>query len=167
MVSFRCLGRFFWAVTAIALFIPGVATAQDRDTQEVQRYVLTDAGLAKYTAATKKLAALPGNPAGACNDDGETGSIAAAAAKLEATPGAKAAVTSAGMTAHEYIVFSFSLLQNSLAAWAVSQPGGTLPPGVSQANVDFYKKHAAEIDSLPKSSEGGCDDQAAGDDDSQ
>ena len=31
------------------------------------------------------------------------------------------------MTAHEYVVFSFSLLQNGLAAWAVSQPGGKLP----------------------------------------
>ena len=166
MVSFRFLGRSFRALTAVALFIPGIAIAQDHDTQEVQRYALTDAGLAKYSAATKKLAALPGNPAGACDDNGETGSIAAAAAKLEAAPGAKAALTSAGMTAHEYIVFSFSLLQNGMAVWAVSQSGGKLPPGVSQANVDFYKKHAAEIESLPKSHEGECDD-SAGDDDSR
>jgi hypothetical protein len=163
MVSFRSLSRSFWAVTAIALFIPCVAIAQDPDTQEVQRYALTDAGLAKYSAATKKLAALPGNPAGVCDDDGETGSIAAAAAKLEAAPGAKAALTSAGMTAHEYIVFSFSLLQNGLAA-AMSPSGGKLPPGFSQANVDFYRKHAAEIEGLPKSKEDGCDD-SGGDDD--
>jgi len=165
MVSFRSLGRSFWAITAVALFIPGVAMSQDKDTQEVQRYALTDAGLARYSAVTKKLAALPGNPAGACDDDGWTGSFAAAAAKLEAAPGAKAALTSAGMTAYEYIVFSFSLLQNGIAA-AMSQPGGKLPPGVSQANVDFCRKHAAEIESLPKSHEGECDD-SAGDDDSR
>jgi hypothetical protein len=28
-----------------------------------------------------------------------------------------------------------------MAAWGLTQPGGTLPPGVSQENVDFYNSH--------------------------
>jgi hypothetical protein len=32
-----------------------------------------------------------------------------------------------------------------MASWAMSQPGGTLPPGVSKANVDFVKQHDAEL----------------------
>jgi len=29
--------------------------------------------------------------------------------------------------------------------WAVGQPGGKPPPGVSQANVDYFRKHEAEM----------------------
>ena len=46
-----------------------VARAQDADTAEVQRYVLTDAGLAKYSQATQKLAALPPDAAACADDD--------------------------------------------------------------------------------------------------
>lgn len=158
------LGGTVWVLVAIACLLPQAGIAQDRDTQEIQRYVLTDAALAKYKAATKKLATLP---AGGCSEDEETQSIAAAVAKLDAMPAARAAITTAGMTTREYIVFSFSILHNGLAAWAVSQPGGKLPPGTSQANVDFYKKHAAEIESLPKGKEPDCDDAADEDDDTE
>jgi hypothetical protein len=103
--------RLLGAVT-IALLLPGFAAAQDRDTQEVQKYTLTDAGLAKYSQATKKLAALPG---GDCDDD-DSQSIDDAAAKLNASPGAKTAIQSAGLTPREYVLFSFSLLHSGLAA---------------------------------------------------
>lgn len=133
---------------AVLLFTGArVACAQDKDVAEVQRYVLSDAALGKYTQATKKLAALPG---GNCSDDddSENPSIDQMAARLAAVPGAQAAVQSAGMSVREYVVFSMSLLQNGLAAWAVDQPGGKLPPGVSRANVDFIKKHGAELKQL-------------------
>lgn len=139
----------------IALLLPGFSAAQDRDAQEVQSQVLSDAGLAKYTQATRKLAALPG---GDC-DDGDSQSIDQMTAKLNASPGAKAAIQSAGMTTREYVVFTWSLLQTGLAAWAVDQPGGKLPPGTSKANVDFYKKHAAELQQLEGLRQGDdCDD---------
>ena len=70
----------FWALTAVALLLPAVATPQDRDTSDSQ-------------------------------------SIDQSAAKLNAAPDAKAAIQSAGMTARDYIVFSWSLVHNGWAAW--------------------------------------------------
>jgi len=160
MISFQGLGGSFWILAALAFVLPQTGTAQDRDTQEIQRYVLTDAAFAKYKVAAKKLATLP---AGGCDEGEDSESIAVIVAKLDAVPAARAAITSAGMTTREYIVFSFSLVQNALAAWAVSQPGGKLPPGASQANVDFYRRHAAEIESLPKGKEPDCDEAAEDD----
>jgi hypothetical protein len=118
--------RLLGAMT-IALLLPAFAAAQDRDAREVQGHVLTDAGLAKYTQATKKIAALPG---GDCDDD-DSQSIDQMTAKLNASPGARAAIQSAGMTTREYVVFTWSLLQTGLAAWAVDQPGGKLPQSPS------------------------------------
>jgi hypothetical protein len=139
--------RLLGAVT-IALLLPGFAAAQDRDSQEVQKFVLTDAGLAKYSTATRKLAALP-RDAAACADDGaDSKSIDEIVATLNATPAAKVAIQSAGLTPREYVVFSMSLLHTGLGAWAAEQPGGKLPPGVSKANVDFYQRHAAEMKKL-------------------
>jgi len=134
------------------------AAAQDADSQEVMRYTLTDAGLAKYTKASQNLAALPGGPPGCAKDDdsdSDSNSIAELAGKLDSTPGAKAAVQSAGMTSREYIVFSMSLLQNGLAAWALQQPGGKLPPGLNKANVDFVNSHGPQLDQL-KGLDKGC-----------
>jgi hypothetical protein len=135
-------------IVSAALLAPGFVAAQDADTREVQSYVLTDAGLSRYALATKKLAALP-RPAGACEDgDSGSASLSDMVAKLDAAPGARNAIQSAGMTTREYVVFSMSLLHNGLAAWAASQPGGKLPPGASKANVDFYNQHKAELEKL-------------------
>lgn len=163
MFKFHGLGRPLWVLATLAFILPPAAIAQDRDTQEIQRYVLTDAALAKYKAATKKLVVLPGSR-GSCDDEDNSGTIADLVAKLDSIPGAKAAVTSSGMTTREYVVFSFAMVHNALASWAVSQPGGKLPPGTSQANVDFYQRHAAEFESLPKSEATDCNDEAAEDD---
>jgi hypothetical protein len=68
------------------------------------------------------------------------------------------------MTSREYMVFSLSLLQNGMAAWAVSQPGGTLPPGASRANVDFLKKHDAELKQLERlTPKGSCNEDVSED----
>jgi len=144
------------AAAAALTMLP--AAAQDADSQEVMRYTLTDAGLAKYTKASQNLAALPGGPPGCAKDDdsdSDSNSIAELAGKLDSTPGAKAAVQSAGMTSREYIVFSMSLLQNGLAAWALQQPGGKLPPGLNKANVDFVNSHGPQLDQL-KGLDKGC-----------
>jgi hypothetical protein len=138
------------AASMMVLAVPRVASAQDADSQEVLRYTFTEAAFAKYTQATKRLAALPAEDACDDEDDEDTDaqSLDAIAAKLDAMPGAKAAIQSTGMTTREYVLFSLSLLHNGLAAWAASEPGGKLPPGVSQANVDFLKKHDAELKQL-------------------
>jgi hypothetical protein len=151
---------------ALLVTLPRVACSQDADTKDVQRYVLTATGLAKYSQSTRKLAALPVGQ-DSCDDesDGESQSINDMVAKLEATPGAAAAVQSTGMPLREYVVFSMSLLQNGLAAWALEQPGGKLPPGVSKANVDFVRKHDAELKRLGElRPQADCDEPAADDD---
>jgi hypothetical protein len=131
------------AASTMLLALPRIALAQDADTQEVLRYTLTEAGLAKYVQATKKLMALPG---GGCDEeDTESQSLDDMVANLEAAPGAKAAIQSAGMTPRDYVLFSMSLLHNGMAAWALSQPGGKLPPGASKANVDFINQHNAQL----------------------
>jgi len=80
------------------------------------------------------------------------------AAKINAVPGAQAAIQSAGMPTREYIVFMWSMMQNGMAAWALTQPGGKLPPGISQSNVDFYKRHEAEMTAL--GDQPGCEDES-------
>ena len=151
----------------VSLFLPGLAAPEDRDTQEVQGYVLSEAGLAKFAQATKKLAAMLDGMNDTCDEDSDSTSLNDMVAKLNAKPDAKAAIQSAGMTTREYVVFSMSLLQNGLAAWALSQPGGTLPPGVSKANVDFYKKHEVAI-AVARGPQGSsdCDEDDRDDDES-
>jgi hypothetical protein len=153
------------AAWAAVWVMPGSVTAQDADTREVQNYVLTDAGLSKYTQATKKLAALPRASASSCeDDDSDAQSLSDMVAKLDAVPGVKSAIQSAGMTTREYITFSMSLLQTGLAATMVGQSGGKLPAGVSKANVDFYNKHTAELEKLAALRKD-CEDEAAEGDD--
>jgi len=153
---------------ALMLILPALAAAQGPDAQEVSRYVLTDSGLAKYTLATEKLSALG---AAGCEteseDDSDTGSLAAAVAHIDANPPAKAAIQSAGMTSREYIVFGMSMLQSGLAAWGLDQPGGKLPPGISMANVTFFRTHAAEMERLGELTKSGCNADDSGEDDGE
>ena len=150
------------AATVVSAVVSGPASAQDADAQEVLRYTLTDTGLMKYTVATQKLAALPAGT-GHCDDDDsdDSQSLDDMAAKLKAVPGASAAFQAAGISPREYVVFSMSLLQNGMAAWAVKQPGGALPPGVSKANVDFVNRHEADLKKLEGfNRQDECDDGA-------
>lgn len=139
-------------VLLLALALPAPSLADD--TQEINRYVLTAAGLAKYTAAIEKLRPLAAQVA-SCEDSGSS-SIAAAAARIDRVPAAKAAIASAGLTSREYIVFSFAVFQAGMAAWSQEQGGG-LPAGVTQANVNFYKSNKAKIEGIAPLDDG-CDD---------
>jgi hypothetical protein len=40
------------------------------------------------------------------------------------------------------------MFRHGMAAWALEQPDGKLPPGVKKANVDFYRGHEAELKKL-------------------
>ena len=144
---------------AIGLAIPGIGAANENDKREISSYALSEAGLAKFTQATQKLSAVEG----ACateddDDDSDTQSLDQMVTKLNAVPGAQAAIQSAGMTTREYVVFMWSMMQSGMSAWAQSQ-SGKLPPGVSQANVDFYKKHEAEMKALGENDP--CGDEEA------
>jgi hypothetical protein len=153
------LAKAFAVAATIALAAPGVAAANDKDSREVAAYVLTEAGLAKFTKATQNLAAVPGACAKEDDDGSNSQSIDQMVAKMDAVPGARAAIQSAGMTTREYVVFMWSTLHNGMASWAASQPGGKLPPGTLQSNVDFVRKHEAEMSGLGENDP--CDEESA------
>ena len=138
-------------VSALALLVPVTAGAQnfsDRDTNEIAGYVLTDAALTKYAQAVRKLQPLKEQLQQDCDREDTPESLNGMAARLDKVSGVKSALKGAGMTSREYLVFSLSVFQNGMAAWALEQPGGKLPPGVKMANVNFYRAHKAELEKL-------------------
>ena len=156
MASTAQVFRILPAIAALALMLPAAAVAQvDRDTQEINSYVLTDAGLARYTKAAQALGALAKQMSADCDDsdDSNPKSLDQMVAKFNSNPRAKAALQGAGMTTREYIVFSMSIFQTGMSAWALSQSGGKLPPGISMANVNFYRKNEAAMSRLGTDSE--------------
>ncbi len=151
MTQFNRIRTVLLSVASVILLVPAVSVAQgspDRDAREISSYALTDAALAKFTRATANLGDLSKTVFGNCDDDEGAGSLDENVAHINAIPGAQAAIQSAGMTTREYIVFTWSLFQTGMAAWALEQPGGTLPPGVSKANVDFYRAHEQALNQL-------------------
>jgi hypothetical protein len=144
-------------VLVLAFLLPLSAFAEeDRDTQEINRYVLTEATLTKYVNAVEKLRPIASQVV-SCEDDGEEAeSIHELVTRIDATPAVKAALQSAGLPTRDYVVFSLAVFQAGMAAWALDQPGGTLPPGFSKANVDFYNKHKATIEGIKPLDESAC-----------
>jgi len=138
-------------VSALALLVPMAVEAQgltDRDAKEISDYVLTDAALAKYTQAVRKLQPLKEQLQQDCDREDAQESLNGMAARMDKVSGVKSALKDAGMTSREYLVFSLSVFENGMAAWALEQPGGKLPPGVKMANVNFYRAHKAELEKL-------------------
>jgi hypothetical protein len=151
--------KLFPGLLAAALIasvpVAGAKTLPDADTREVRAYTLTDAAFAKYVKATHALrdAKFENCVAGDDDDDEGADSIASAAAMIDAAPAAKAALQSAGMVSHEYVVFAFSLLENGMASYLMQTPGGKMPEGINPANVDFVRKHSAELHQLANESD--------------
>lgn len=148
---------------ALALLTPSVAGAQnfsDRDAKEISDYVLTDAALAKYTQAVRKLQPLKEQLQQDCDREDAPESLNDMAARMDKISGVKSALKGAGMTSREYLVFSLSVFENGMVAWALEQPGGTLPPGTKPANVKFYRAHKAELEKLGElSKQADCDNR--------
>ncbi len=148
-------------ILAIGILYSAAALAQpatDADAREVSAYQLTEPALGKFTRATRGLLALKIDD---CAEEADIETISEAVARLDATPGARDAIEAAGMTTREYIVFSFSMMQSGLAAWGLEQPDGKLPAGVSEDNVEFYRKHASELQRLAEETDdSGCDAEA-------
>jgi hypothetical protein len=143
--------RMVTVVSALALLVPMAAGAQglaDHDTKEIAGYVLTDAALTKYAQAVRKLQPLKEQLQEDCDREDAQESLNAMAARMDKVSGVKSALNAAGMTSREYLVFSLSVFENGMAAWALELPGGKLPPGVKMANVNFYRAHKAELEKL-------------------
>ena len=163
MIQFNRIRTVLVTVASVVLLAPVVSIAQgspDRDAREISSYVLTEAALAKYTRATSNLGDLSKSVSGNCDDGESAGSLDESVARINAVPGAQAAIQSAGMTTREFLVFTWSLFQSGMGAWALSQPGGTLPPDVSKANVDFYRSHEQALQQLgPQQGSDTCSDR--------
>lgn len=143
----RCWMVLFLALIGAA-FGPGTALAQDasdQETVEIRAYALSVAGLEKYRQATTNLAQ-PGEALSQnCDKDQDDQSLDAMVAEIRGIPGAAEAIESAGLPVREYVVLTWAMVQAGFAAWSLDQPGGELPPGVSMANVEFYRAHEAEF----------------------
>ncbi len=117
--------------------------------------MLTDAALAKYERAVSNLRPLA-EQISSCDEE-IPDSIGDMAARIDRIPAAKAAIASAGLPTREFVVFMFAAFRAGLAVWAAEQPGGELPPGVSKANVEFYRANREKIEGIPRLGNG-CDD---------
>lgn len=154
------------AATALFVWLPaGAQSGADRDLQEISAYKLTEAGLARYTQATEKVAAVESSTPGRCaddeDDDGNAKSIDQVVASLDANAKVRSAIQSTGMSSREYVVFAMAVFQAGMAAWALDQPGGKLPAGVQMGNVNFYRKHEAAMKKLGEASTAAdCEDDA-------
>lgn len=133
------------------------------DMQAIQNYHLTDAGLTKFMQATRNIAHVAmQHPEIAKSEEGNNAkTLADMEAVYNRHPEVKQAITSAGMSSREYILFSMAVFQAGMAAGMQEQMGGKLPDGVSAANVEFFKKHEAEMkkfgDEMQKMSGAGAD----------
>jgi hypothetical protein len=141
-----------WLTVLItALLAPASAVAQEfseSDTREIASYVLNETKLEKYAEASRSLAEITDQLPGNCDDEEGAKSLDEMGARLDAVPAVRAAIEAAGMTSRDYVVFTLSLFQNGMAAWVLSQPGGTLPPDTSMANVEFYRSHEVTLQEL-------------------
>ena len=149
MVSKHTMRRILVALAA-SLVLPPLAHAQelgDAETREVAAYRLTADALEKYAAATRALAPVLAENQHGCDEGGDE-SLSGLAARLDAVPGASAALSEAGMSSREYFVFSFAMVQAGMGAWSLSEGGGELPAGFSKENVAFYQAHEAEFQEL-------------------
>ena len=149
----RTIGRLWVLALALLLALPRFATGQDADTREINAYRLTDATLAKYVRAARAMAPAVKAAQDAEDEDDadeeESPSISKLVAWYDAKPEARRAITGAGLTTREYVVFTFALFQAGMGAWMVEQQGWSkLPPEFARANVEFYQRHRASLDSL-------------------
>jgi hypothetical protein len=151
------LNLFACALGLAALAAVPAAVAKilpDADTREVRAYTLTDASFAKYVNATHKLREVKfENCVDDDDDDDAQDTIASSVARIDAVPGAKAAIQGAGLTSREYVVLSFALLENGMASYLMQTPGGKMPENINPANVEFVRKHSAELHQLANETE--------------
>jgi hypothetical protein len=154
-------------VCCFLLYLPGAVIGQvnsDADTREVSQYILTEGGLAKFGQAAKNLASVPGYLAAGCDDEEGASTLDGMVAKIESVAGAKHAIESAGMPVREFVVFLISAVQTGIAVWALDQPGGAMGPGVSRANVDFYRSHQRALEEAAgRLQADDCDDEDSDD----
>ena len=165
------------ALAVMALSLPAVAEAQqsDADLKAVSATALTMPKYKQYLDATVNLAKLAAENPGLAEGmkDGGEKSIADQVRVLESNPQVKAAITSTGLSARDYVLTKWALLQTGMAydmtkESVVSQEDMIKQAGVSKANLDFYAQNEAEINKLAEEAKARApavpDDEDSGDD---
>jgi len=135
--------------------------AQKEDVHDAIRgYQLTEDNVDKVIAATQKMHALEkSNPqlAAAMQRDhggGDAKSVDEVASRMEAMPPVKAILSSVGISARDYVLTTFTLMEAG-AAYQI-QKAGKLPPNselakdVSPANLAYIGSHQAQLRALEK-----------------
>ena len=126
----------------LAILLPSLAAAQALDPST---YTLSNDTAAKFVQATQQMVSsgikspsMQGGPAGP--------DFAKFKATLDSTPAALAALSGAGISSTDYVLFMAAAMQ-AMMIGQMEQAGvkGMLPPGISkrppQANIDFMKQN--------------------------
>ncbi|HZF27992.1 MAG TPA: hypothetical protein VE907_02645 [Gammaproteobacteria bacterium] len=126
----------------LLMLLPSFVTAQGLDPST---YTLTDDAAAKYVRATQQLAG--GGLKGPSMQGPGGMDLAKFKATLDATPAAQQALSAAGLSSTDYVLFMGAAMQ-AMMVGQMEQAGvkGMLPPGVTkrppQGNLDYMKKNA-------------------------
>lgn len=149
----RAIPRLLAVATAAVTAIAAPLGAQT-DEETLARYRLTEAGLAKFTQASRSFIAIAKADSAALEQQSEESNgmtIAQMAAMYDGHPGLKRAITSAGMTSREFATFLMSMFQAGMGAWLVEQQGGKfdkVPAGIPHENIRFYQQHRAALEAI-------------------
>jgi hypothetical protein len=165
------------ALAVMVLCLPATVKAQqsDADLKAVSATTLTMPKYKQYLDATVNLANVAAKNPGLAEgmQDGGEKSIDEQVKMLESKPQVKAAVTSTGLSARDYVLTQWALLQTGMAYAMTKQTGASQEDmikqaGVSKANMDFYAKNEAEINRLAEEAKARTpampDDEDSGDD---
>jgi len=153
-------------LAAAALLVGGgavtapVAAAQNPMTafslfRESANYRLTDAGLNKYTAVARNLAAVQRQHPNLEMDGDieEARSISDIAAALDRQPLVKGAINRGGMTSREFVLFTFSMAAAAMFAEMEQNPqmqAHGMPMQANPRNVAFYRANKARLEALSR-----------------
>lgn len=136
------------------------AVGGDADRAEIQDYELTMDDIRMWSEATAELQrVVEANPQLAASlEEEESGSqdlddsIDAMAARYESEPAVRDAIEDAGISAREYAVIFWAMMQAGMAQFSIEQ--GADPAEVARemqvnpANIEFVQEHEAEIAAL-------------------
>jgi len=149
----RAIPRLLAVATAAVTAFAAPLGAQTDD-EILARYRLTEAGLVKFTQASRNFIAVAKADSAALeqqSEDSDGMTIAQMAALYDGHPGLKRAISSAGMTTREYVTFIMSMFQAGMGAWMVEQQGGKfdkVPAGFPHENIRFYQQHRAALEAI-------------------
>jgi hypothetical protein len=145
------------------------ADANDPDLKALAAYRLEMSNVKKVGAAMKEFEALSEkDPSLAKTANVNAKTLDETVKKIEAEPRAMAVLKRNGLSARDYVMTTMTLMTAGMVA--AFEKAGTkmngLPPGVSQANVDFVKAHEKEIQALTPERKAKKNGDESADDDS-